>query len=58
MPAVLVDDLEELLVEFCVAFTFFGIEWHANEQVIRNCASPAAARGPSLRLAARLKAQL
>jgi hypothetical protein len=35
MPAVLVDDLEKLLVEVCVAVKLFGIEWHANEQVIR-----------------------
>jgi hypothetical protein len=28
MPAVLVDDLEKFLVEFCVAFKLFGVEWH------------------------------
>src|SRR5579859_7284199 len=35
MPAMLVDDLEKLLVEVSVAVKLFGINRHANEQVIR-----------------------
>jgi hypothetical protein len=33
VPAVFVDDLEKFLVEFCVAVTRFGIEWHANRSL-------------------------
>jgi hypothetical protein len=39
-----VDGLEKFLAEFIVAFRPLGVEWHANEQVIRKMRSLCCAR--------------
>jgi hypothetical protein len=34
---VLVDDLEKLLVKFCVVVKLFGVNWHANGSLTEKC---------------------
>jgi hypothetical protein len=49
VPALLVDDLEKLLVEFGVAFTRFGINWHASGRVSEKCSDGRPALSPVAR---------